>query len=122
MSLLLLRPRLTTLLMVADAPLAQLAMLLAQPLLLPLPSPLPQLSELSDTEPDMEPSLVEPSLVVPLLPQLLLPQPLLPQPSLVDTDMLPAMDTQLPPSVLDSQPPLTLLDRSTLLLSPTFMT
>merc|ERR1711962_586410 len=112
MSLLLLRPRLTTLLMVADAPLAQLAMLLAQPLLLPLPSPLPQLSELSDTEPDMEPSLVEPSLV----------EPLLPQPSLVDTDMLLAMDTQLPPSVLGSQPPLTLQDRSTLLLSPTFMT
>merc|ERR1719447_2069341 len=36
--------------------------------------------------------------------------------------MLLAMDTQLPPSVLDSQPPLMLQDRSTLLLSPTSTT
>merc|ERR1719394_2070720 len=100
MSLLLLQLRLTTLLLVADAPSAPLAMLLAQP------------SELSAMELDTEPSLVEPSLVVPSP-----PQPLPPQPSLVDTDMLLAMDTQLPPSVPDSQPPLMLQDRSTLLLS-----
>ena len=69
-------------------------------------------------------------LLLTLPPQpLLLLQPLLP--SMVDTLLLPlpmedmlALDTLvlLPPSVLDSQPPLTLQDRSTLLLSPTFMT
>merc|ERR1712226_585126 len=81
--------------------------------------------------------LPQPLLPQPLLPQPLLPQPLLLQPTpdmlslpqplllrllLVDMDMLLAMDTQLPPSVLDSQPLLMLQDKLTQRLSPTSMT
>merc|ERR1719419_151358 len=104
--------RLNTLLLVVVNPLAQLALLLPQP----------------QQSPTLPPQLLPPHLQS-LLPQPLLLLQLLP-PSMVDTLLLPqpmadmlALDTLvlLPPLVLDSQPPLMLLDNSTQLPSPTCM-
>ena len=112
MSLLWLLLRLSTLLLVVVNPLAQLALLLPQP----------------QQSPTLPPQLLPPHLQS-LLPQPLLLLQLLP-PSMVDTLLLPqpmadmlALDTLvlLPPLVLDSQPPLMLLDNSTQLPSPTCM-
>merc|ERR1712136_247057 len=99
-------------LLVVVNPLAQLALLLPQP----------------QQSPTLPPQLLPPHLQS-LLPQPLLLLQLLP-PSMVDTLLLPqpmadmlALDTLvlLPPLVLDSQPPLMLLDNSTQLPSPTCM-
>merc|ERR1719419_291911 len=101
--------RLNTLLLVVVNPLAQLALLLPQP----------------QQSPTLPPQLLPPHLQS-LLPQPLLLLQLLP-PSMVDTLLLPqpmadmlALDTLvlLPPLVLDSQPPLMLLDNSTQQPSP----